>query len=87
MIEKDQGQSENGLEALLITSNHSHLHNHLPHLRKKSDGRIFVPTGTCFTLFCFSFTSEQKKTPKTIKKLKEHVEKLNLFLHHLTNKP
>ena len=31
----------------LETSNHSHLRNHLSHLWKKSDGRIFVPTGTC----------------------------------------
>ena len=31
----------------LETSYHSHLRNHLSHLRKKSNGSLFVPTGTC----------------------------------------
>ena len=33
---------------LLETYYPSHLPNHLSHLKKNSDVRIFVPTGTCF---------------------------------------
>ena len=57
MIGKDGGPSENGLEALMGNSNHSHLHNHQPHFRKKSNGRIFVWTSTCFSKDSFPFTS------------------------------